>query len=212
MPRLRSVARRPYSAGAAYGKTDLRAAHRTFAANGIRALSCAVQRQPQGPEFHMHRPVPVHGVCATAHTLANANATRDWRIYADFAQRLISIARKLYINEPFGIDLVNTAYTLDSTTIDLSLSLFPWAPFSNHEGRGEGAHTARCARQYPEFYPYQRRQAARRQHPRSTDSGSWSVLHAGRHPIAHSRAEPAAKSESPHAGGPQYGRARQATP
>ena len=62
-------------------------------------------------------------------TLANANATRDWRIYADFAQRLIGIARKLYVNEPFGVDLANTAYALDSTTIDLSLSLFPWAPF-----------------------------------------------------------------------------------
>ena len=62
-------------------------------------------------------------------TLANANATRDWRIYADFAQRLIAIARRLYANEPFGVDLANTAYALDSTTIDLSLSLFAWAPF-----------------------------------------------------------------------------------
>jgi hypothetical protein len=62
-------------------------------------------------------------------TLANANAVRDWRIYADFAQRLIGIARPLYAEEPFGIDLSNTAYALDSTTIDLSLSLFPWAPF-----------------------------------------------------------------------------------
>jgi Domain of unknown function (DUF4372)/Transposase DDE domain len=62
-------------------------------------------------------------------TLANANATRDWRIYADFAQRLIGIARALYVDEPFGVDLKNTAYALDSTTIDLSLSLFPWAPF-----------------------------------------------------------------------------------
>ncbi len=62
-------------------------------------------------------------------TLANANATRDWRIYADFAQHLIGIARALYANEPFGVDLTNTAYALDSTTIDLSLSLFPWAPF-----------------------------------------------------------------------------------
>lgn len=62
-------------------------------------------------------------------TLAHANATRDWRIYADFAQRLIGIARKLYADEPFGVDLSNTAYALDSTTIDLSLSLFPWAPF-----------------------------------------------------------------------------------
>ncbi len=62
-------------------------------------------------------------------TLANANAVRDWRIYADFGQRLISIARGLYVDEPFGVDLSNTAYALDSTTIDLSLSLFPWAPF-----------------------------------------------------------------------------------
>ena len=62
-------------------------------------------------------------------TLANANATRDWRIYADFAQRLIGVARRLYADEPFGVDLANTAYALDSTTIDLSLSLFPWAPF-----------------------------------------------------------------------------------
>jgi hypothetical protein len=57
-------------------------------------------------------------------TLANANATRDRRIYADFAQCLIGIARNLYINEPFGVDLANTAYALDSTTIDLSLSLW----------------------------------------------------------------------------------------
>ena len=62
-------------------------------------------------------------------TLANANATRDWRIYAEFAQRLIGIARRLYADEPFGVDLANTAYALDSTTIDLLLSLFPWAPF-----------------------------------------------------------------------------------
>ena len=56
-------------------------------------------------------------------TLANANATRDWRIYADFAQRLIGIARALYIDEPFAVDLANTAYALDASTIDLSLSL-----------------------------------------------------------------------------------------
>jgi len=62
-------------------------------------------------------------------TLANANAVRDWRIYADFAQSLISIARKLYAEEPFGVDLSNTVYALDATTIDLCLSVFPWAPF-----------------------------------------------------------------------------------
>ena len=62
-------------------------------------------------------------------TLANANAVRDWRIYADFAQSLISIARRLYANDPFGIDLADTVYALDATTIDLCLSVFPWAPF-----------------------------------------------------------------------------------
>ena len=62
-------------------------------------------------------------------TLADANETRDWRIFADFAQRLIVQARKLYLGESFGLELENTAYALDSTTIDLCLSLFPWALF-----------------------------------------------------------------------------------
>ena len=62
-------------------------------------------------------------------TLANANAVRDWRIYADFAQSLIGIARKLYAEEPFGVDLKEAVYALDTTTIDLCLSVFPWAPF-----------------------------------------------------------------------------------
>jgi hypothetical protein len=62
-------------------------------------------------------------------TLANANAVRDWHIYADFAQSLISIARPLYVDEPFGVDLQDTVYALDTTTIDLCLSVFPWAPF-----------------------------------------------------------------------------------
>ena len=62
-------------------------------------------------------------------TLANANAVRDWRIYADFAQSLIAMARPLYAQEPFGVDLQETVYALDATTIDLCLSVFPWAPF-----------------------------------------------------------------------------------
>src|SRR6516164_11176103 len=61
-------------------------------------------------------------------TLANANATRDWRIYCDFAQSLIGIARRLYAEEPLGIELKDTVYALDSTTIDLCLSVFSWAP------------------------------------------------------------------------------------
>jgi hypothetical protein len=62
-------------------------------------------------------------------TLADANEVRDWRIYAEFAQRLIGIARGLYIHEPFGVQLKETVYALDSTTIDLCLSVFAWAPF-----------------------------------------------------------------------------------
>jgi Transposase DDE domain/Domain of unknown function (DUF4372) len=62
-------------------------------------------------------------------TLSDANAVRDWRIYRDFALSLIAQARKLYADEPFGVELRNTAYALDTTTIDLSLSLFPWAHF-----------------------------------------------------------------------------------
>jgi hypothetical protein len=62
-------------------------------------------------------------------TLANANQTRDWRIFAEFAQTLIQTARKLYLNEEFDFELENTAYALDASTIDLCLSVFPWAHF-----------------------------------------------------------------------------------
>jgi hypothetical protein len=64
-------------------------------------------------------------------TLANANAVRDWRIFADFAQSLIGIARPLYVDEAFGVDLKDTVYALDATTIDLCLSVFPWAHFQS---------------------------------------------------------------------------------
>lgn len=62
-------------------------------------------------------------------TLADANEVRDWRIYADFAKHLIGIARKLYQKEPLVVDIEQTVYALDSTTIDLCLSVFPWAHF-----------------------------------------------------------------------------------
>src|SRR5438034_5267358 len=62
-------------------------------------------------------------------TLADANESRDWRIYAEFAQRLIAQARKLYAADSFGVELNSTTYALDATTIDLCLSVFPWAPF-----------------------------------------------------------------------------------
>ncbi|MCK4882341.1 MAG: IS4 family transposase, partial [Candidatus Omnitrophica bacterium] len=73
-------------------------------------------------------------------TLADANEKRDWRIYADFAQVLIHYARDLYSNDPFGLDLKETVYALDATTIDLCLSLFPWAKFRTTKG-GIKMHT-----------------------------------------------------------------------
>src|SRR5688572_14223410 len=73
-------------------------------------------------------------------TLADANEKRDWRIYADFAQVLIQNARLLYVNEEFGVDLDHTAYALDCTTVDLCLSVFPWARY-REKNAGIKIHT-----------------------------------------------------------------------
>ena len=67
-------------------------------------------------------------------TLADANENRDWRIYADFAQVLIARAKALYANDDFGVELESAVYALDATTIDLCLSLFPWARFRKTKG------------------------------------------------------------------------------
>src|SRR5436189_3130477 len=69
------------------------------------------------------------GAVVARSTLADANESRDWHIYFEFAQRLIAQARALYVDEGFGVELANTVYALDATTIDLCLSMFPWAPF-----------------------------------------------------------------------------------
>jgi hypothetical protein len=66
-------------------------------------------------------------------TLADANESRDWRIHADFAQALIAVARPLCVGDPIGVELDAGLYALDSTTIDLCLSRFPWAPFRQHK-------------------------------------------------------------------------------
>jgi len=73
-----------------------------------------------------------HGRVARS-TLADANDSHDWRIYADFAQVLIRLARPLYAADPIGVELEQSLYALDSTTIDLCLSLFPWAKFRKHK-------------------------------------------------------------------------------
>jgi Domain of unknown function (DUF4372)/Transposase DDE domain len=67
-------------------------------------------------------------------TLADANETHPWRIFADFAQHLVGIARPLHAEDPMGVDLDHSLYALDSTTIDLCLGLFPWAKFRQHKG------------------------------------------------------------------------------
>ncbi len=84
----------------------------------------ACLRSLQGKLYHMG----FRGKVARS-TLADANESRDWRIYADFAQVLIATARRLYAQDPIGVDLDQSLYALDSTTIDLCLSLFPWARF-----------------------------------------------------------------------------------
>ena len=89
----------------------------------LRDIEACLRAQPE-KIYHMG----IRGGMAR-NTLANANAMRDWRIYAELAQRLIRTARDLYASEPLGVQLDNTVYALDSTTIDLCLSLFPWAPF-----------------------------------------------------------------------------------
>jgi hypothetical protein len=89
----------------------------------LRDIEACLSAQP-GKLYHMGFRGPIR-----RSTLADANQTRDWRIYAEFAQRLIVQARRLYAGESLSVDLTNTVYALDSTTIDLCLSLFPWADF-----------------------------------------------------------------------------------
>jgi len=88
----------------------------------------ACLRSMRGKLYHMG----FRGTVARA-TLADANESRDWRVFADFAQILIGIARPLYARDPIGVDLDHSLYALDSTTIDLCLSLFPWASFRKHK-------------------------------------------------------------------------------
>ena len=89
----------------------------------LRDIEVCLSAQPS-KLYHMGFREPVH-----RSTLSDANEARDWHIYAEFAQRLIRQARRLYADESLGEELKNTVYALDSTTIDLCLSIFPWAHF-----------------------------------------------------------------------------------
>ena len=95
--------------------------------DGLRDIEACL-RSLGGKLYHMG----FHGRVARS-TLADANDSHDWRIYADFAQVLIRFARPLYAADPIGVDLDQSLYALDSTTIDLCLSLFPWAKFRKHK-------------------------------------------------------------------------------
>lgn len=100
----------------------------------LRDIECCLRAHPT-KLYHM-------GIRSTVsrNTLANANERRNWRIWEDFAQELIRIARTLYAKEEFGVELAHTAYAFDSTTIDLCLELFPWAHFRKTKGAVK-AHT-----------------------------------------------------------------------
>jgi hypothetical protein len=99
------------------------------------------------------------GAAVARSTLADANESRDWRIYFELAQRLITQARALYVDEDFGVELANTVYALDATTIDLCLSMFPWAPFRSTKAAVK-LHTLLDLR--AQLHPHLRRQDARR--------------------------------------------------
>src|ERR1035441_981414 len=95
--------------------------------DGLRDIEACL-RSLGGKLYHMG----FHGRVARS-TLADANDSHDWRIYADFAQVLIRLARPLYASDPIGVELEQSLYALDSTTIDLCLSLSPWAKFRKHK-------------------------------------------------------------------------------
>src|ERR1035438_7312626 len=95
---------------------------------GLRDIEACLRSSPD-KLYHMG----IHGRVSRS-TLADANERHDWRIFADFAQILITRARLLYANDPFGAELQLSAYALDSTTIDLCLAMFPWARFRQHKG------------------------------------------------------------------------------
>jgi Domain of unknown function (DUF4372) len=112
-------------------------------------------------------------------TLAHANHVRDWRIYADFAQSLIAIARTLYLDEPFALQLKQAVYALNATTIDLCLSLFPWAQFRRRKAAIK-LHTLLGLRgSIPTVGHRHGRPNSRSQYPRSAGLGARSHLSIG---------------------------------
>ena len=125
--------------------------------------------------YHMGFRQPVRRL-----SLADSNERRDWRIHAALAQRLITQARTLYVDEELGMDLTNTVYALDSTTIALCVSVFPWAHFRTTKAAVRmHTHATTCGATIPSCYPHLGWQAARRSCPRYALAGSRSHLSRG---------------------------------
>ena len=124
--------------------------------------------------FHM-------GIRSTVsrNNLSNANERRDWRIYAEFAEVLIAEARSLYTDEDLGVDLDATVYALDSTTIDLCLSVFPWARFRRTKGAIKTAYLTQPARRHSRICSDLGRETARCQRLGPPDALSRCLLHHG---------------------------------
>ena len=137
----------------------------------ISRSACRAQRQKL---YHLGIRSPV-----SRNTLANANKQRDWRIYAEVAQALIRIARPMYASEDLGLDLDNTVFALDASTVDLCLSMFPWAPFQSTKAavklhtlldlRGPDSDVPACLR----------RQNGRRSRARPLGPRTWRLLRDG---------------------------------
>jgi hypothetical protein len=112
-------------------------------------------------------------------TLADANESHDWRIFAEFAQVLIGIARPLHAHDPIGVDLDQSLYALDSTTIDLCLSLFPWAKFRRRKAAVKMHTLLDLHGNIPTFIRVTQWRCARRKHPGRDHAGSRFILRYG---------------------------------
>ena len=132
-------------------------------------------RAHQSKLYHMG----IRSTSVARSTLSKANEKRDWRIYADFAQALIRIARPLYADEDLGLELDNTVYALDASTIDLCLLSFSLGAISLHQICCEATYFTGSSWEYPDLHPYFRRKAARRQRPRYPAAGGGGLLHDG---------------------------------
>jgi hypothetical protein len=131
----------------------------------------ACLRAQQQKLYHMG----IRGTVAKSN-LADANEQRAWHIYADLAHSLIITARQLYSSEPLGVELQQTVYALDATTIDLCLSMFPWAPFRPNQGGNQTAYASGSKGQHSHIHLHHRWYGPRREDPRCTPNRAGCLL------------------------------------